>query len=170
MRRFLLILTAISVFMSCGNSSSRKFQYDNGSENSITVDDEQQMYVCPMCDGTGVFEYMPGDVMAPREVCQGCGGNKVVTEEQAEAIIQTKEQAEAVMNGGTVGGNYNPGGRGRSAYEIEMELKEAYELLEDMEYNYENCTGTVTASQYPIMITTQKLRISQLEAELMNAQ
>lgn len=167
MKRFLLILTAISVFMSCGNSSSRRFQYDSGSENSITADDEEQMYTCPMCGGTGVFEYMPGDVMAPREVCQGCGGNKVVTAEQAEAIMQAKEQAEAVMNGGTVGGNYNS--EGRSAYEIEMELKEAYELLEDMEYNYENCTGTVTASQYPIMIATQKLRISQLEAELMNA-
>ena len=164
MKRFLLILTAISVFMSCGNSPSERYQYDSGgSENSITADDEEQTYICPMCGGTGIFEYMPGDVMAPREVCQGCGGNKVVTAEQAEAIMQAK----AVMNGGTVGGNYNS--EGRSAYEIEMELKEAYKLLEDMEYNYENCTGTVTASQYPIMITTQKLRISQLEAELMNA-
>lgn len=155
--------------MSCGNSSSRRFQYDSGSENSITADDEQQMYICPMCGGTGVFDYMSGDVMASREVCQGCGGNKVVTAEQARVIMKAKEQAEAVMNSGTVGGSYNSEGGGRSAYEIEMELQEAYELLEDMEYNYENCTGTVTASQYPIMIATQKARISQLEAELMNA-
>ena len=158
--------------MSCNDSSSKRFPYDNNSlSNSIAEDAAQQMYTCPMCGGTGVFEYMSGDVMAPNEVCKGCDGNKVVTEEQAREIMQVKEQVDAFMNGGTLGGgNYNPGNNGRSVYEIRRELNEAYELLEDMEYNYENCTGVVTASQYPSMIAAQKARISQLEAELMNAQ
>lgn len=175
MMKYLMMIMSAVIFCSCGNSSSGVSTYGSSEStsgyNNATDEVEQQMYVCPMCNGTGVFEYMPGDVMAPSEICSGCNGNKVVTGEQAEAIMRVNEQADAFVNGRTVsGGGYSSGGSGRSAYEIEQDLRKAYELLEDMEYNYENCTGVVAASQYPGIIAEQKARINRLEEELRNAQ
>ena len=52
----------------------------------------------------------------------------------------------------------------------EMELRKAYELLQSMEYDYENCTSGVLRAQYSNMIAEQKQRIAQLEQELRYAQ
>lgn len=38
---------------------------------------------CPMCGGTGFFDFMPDDVIAPKQTCSGCGGNGIVTTETA---------------------------------------------------------------------------------------
>lgn len=55
-------------------------------ESADYVDDSEsgQQVQCPMCGGTGVFEFMPGDVMAPKQTCTGCGGGKSVSDLQYE--------------------------------------------------------------------------------------
>ena len=119
------------------------------------------MVTCPMCNGTGVFDFMPGDVMAPKQTCGACNGNGVCDVNTAQQVRQAQAQIDAMMSGG---------GSGRDVYQIEYELNKAYELLESMEEGYANSDGVVVRSQYPRMIADQKERIRQLEAELRNAQ
>ncbi len=168
------------IVASCGNSfrndgdlPSNIFnptpEYNDHSSGQST-----QMVSCPMCSGTGVFDYLPGDAFAPKEVCPACEGKGVCSTERAQEAIQAKAQAEAIMNGGynNGGGYYNGGGygSGRSAYEIENDLRKAYELLESMEEDYRNCSSGVIKEQYPQMIANQRERIAQLEAELWRVQ
>jgi len=164
MERLMFVFAVLVLLTSCGNSSKSSNRYSDGSNGGTS---SVLMVACPMCGGSGIFEFMPGDVMAPRQTCQGCQGNGLVTQETAQQIMQAKSQVDAMMNGG---GNYNNGNRGRSAYEIEQDLRKAYELLEGMEYDYANCTSVVSKAQYPRMIADQKEQIRRLEMELRNAQ
>lgn len=158
----------------CSSSPSDYSGYEKFSpaqeENhaaTTTEEADRQMYNCPMCGGTGIYEYMPGDVMAPVEVCPGCEGQKVVTAERAQKIMEMQSQVSGMVSTDGAG---RTSGSGRSAYEIELELRKAYEMLEDMERNYQQCTSVVTQAQYPRMIAEQKQYIAQLEAEWQNAQ
>jgi hypothetical protein len=164
--------------ISCGNSS-KSGSYENNpfgeytsseSEDVGYEEQETQMVTCPMCNGTGVFDFMPGDVMAPKQTCGACNGNGVCDVNTAQQVMQAKAQVDAMMGGGGSAGGYSSGGSGRDAYQIEYELNKAYELLEGMQRDYENCTSGVIRAQYPRMIADQKERIRQLEAELRNAQ
>jgi hypothetical protein len=167
-----------SVFLiSCGNSS-KSGSYENNpfgeyssseTEDASYEEQETQMVICPMCNGTGIFDFMPGDVMAPKQTCGACNGNGVCDVNTAQQVIQAKAQVDAMMGGGSASG-YSSGGSGRDASHIEYELNKAYELLESMEEGYANSDGVVVRSQYPRMIADQKERIRQLEAELRNAQ
>lgn len=179
MKKNIITLFAALVICSCSNSSSNNNTYkpdrdkyeqkdsysDNELDDDDNIDNDEQMYACPMCGGTGIFEVMPGDVMAPKQICQGCGGNKFVTAEQAQNIMEAKRQVDALM-----GRSNDTGGGGRSAYEIEYDLKKAYDLLNGMEYDYQHCSSGVMKAQYPSMIADQKALIRQLENELRNAQ
>lgn len=168
-----------SVFLiSCGNSS-KSGSYENNSfgeysssesEGAGYEEQEAQMVTCPMCNGTGIFDFMPGDMMAPKQTCGACNGNGVCDVNTAQQVIQAKAQVDAMMGGGGSAGDYSSGGSRRDAYQIEYELNKAYELLESMEEGYANSDGVVVRSQYPRMIADQKERIRQLEAELRNAQ
>lgn len=175
----LLYCAATLLCCACGNSDSKNAlpDFTDGgypTQQGVSTDQQgvsagqQAMYACPMCGGTGVFELMPGDALSPRQVCQGCGGNKVVTAEQAQALANAQAQVNAMMGGGGNGG-YAPAPSGRSAYEIELDLRKAYELLASMQSEYENCTSVVAQSQYPQMIAEQREYIQRLEAELRNA-
>jgi len=164
--------------ISCGNSS-KSGSYENNSfgeysssetEDASYEEQETQMVICPMCNGTGIFDFMPGDMMAPKQTCGACNGNGVCDVNTAQQVMQAKAQVDAMMGGGGSAGGYNSGGSGRDAYQIEYELNKAYELLESMEEGYANSDGVVVRSQYPRMIADQKERIRQLEAELRNAQ
>lgn len=168
----LILLTA------CGNSSNRN-SYENNpldeysiseSEEDNYRDEEPQLVTCPMCNGTGIFDFMPGDMMAPKQTCSACNGNGVCDVNTAQQVMQAKAQVDAMMGGGGSADGYNSGGSGREAYQIEYELNKAYELLEGMQQDYENCSSGVIRAQYPRMIAEQKERIRQLEAELRNAQ
>lgn len=168
-----------SVFLiSCGNSP-KSGSYENNSfgeysssesEDAGYKEQEAQMVTCPMCNGTGIFDFMPGDMMAPKQTCGACNGNGVCDVNTAQQVMQAKAQVDAMMGGGGNAGGNNSGGSGRDAYQIEYELNKAYELLEGMQRDYENCTSGVIRAQYPRMIADQKERIRQLEAELRNAQ
>lgn len=168
----LILLTA------CGNSSKSKLNENNPfgeystseSEDNDYGEEEAQMVTCPMCNGTGIFDFMPGDMMAPKQTCGACNGNGVCDVNTAQQVMQAKAQVDAMMGGGGSAGGYNSGGSGREAYQIEYELNKAYELLEGMQQDYENCSSGVIRAQYPRMIADQKERIRQLEAELRNAQ
>lgn len=131
----------------------------------------ERYVVCPMCNGTGVFEFIPGDVMAPRQTCAGCNGSGRCTEEQAANLRNMQQQAYDAVYGG--GNSLPPGGStspsGRSAYEIQMDLDKAYRLLDDMERQYQECTSYTVAAQYPSMIADQRERIRRLEEELQSA-
>ncbi|UKK47311.1 zinc finger-like domain-containing protein [Prevotella sp. E9-3] len=168
-----------SVFLiSCGNSS-KSGSYENNSfgeysssesEDAGYEEQEAQMVTCPMCNGTGIFDFMPGDMMAPKQTCGACNGSGMCDANTAQQVRQAQAQIDAMMSGGGSADGYNSGGSGRDAYQIEYELNKAYELLEGMEQDYENCTSVVIRAQYPRMIADQKERIRQLEAELRNAQ
>ena len=180
MKKLIDILLIVIALCSCDNTSSNSnYSFENSdtqNENEYVdeYDDENdsgessQMVVCPMCGGSGVIEFMPGDVMAPKETCQGCGGYGQVTVAQAKQIEVAINQMNDVMNSND---EYSGGeNTERSSYQIEMELKKAYELLQGMEYDYENCTSVVLRAQYSNMIAEQKQRIYQLEQELRYAQ
>lgn len=169
----------VSVFLiSCGNSS-KSGSYENNSFGEYSSSEsecagyeeqEAQMVTCPMCNGTGIFDFMPGDMMAPKQACGACNGNGVCDVNTAQQVMQAKAQVDAMMGSGGSADGYNSGGSGREAYQIEYELNKAYELLEGMQQDYENCSSGVIRAQYPRMIAEQKERIRQLEAELRNAQ
>ena len=135
-------------------------------EPSAPVEEEKpQMVTCPGCNGTGVFDFAPGDIMAPKQTCAGCNGTGVCSAETAEELIKVQQQVNGMMGGGSGGS----GRSGRSISQIQYDLNKAYDMLADLERNYANCDGIVASSQYPRMIADQKERIRQLEEELRNA-
>lgn len=172
------VFLLVSVFLiSCGNSS-KNGSYENNpfreytsseSEEVGYEEQEAQMVICPMCNGTGIFDLMPGDMMAPKQTCGACNGNGVCDVNTAQQVMQAKAQVDEMMGGGSASG-YSSGGSGRDASQIEYELNKAYELLEGMQQDYENCSSGVIRAQYPRMIADQKERIRQLEEELRSAQ
>lgn len=170
MKKYIIVLLGIIGCVSCNDSSqSRRYMPSQGytEESADYVDESEssQQVQCPMCGGTGVFELMPGDVMAPKQTCTGCGGNGIVTAETAQQIMEMKGQVDAMMGGGSS----SNGGRGKSVSDIQCELKKAYETLEGMEYDREMCTSVTLRSQYDRMIIEQKQRIAELERQLSEA-
>lgn len=165
----------LTLLISCGNApknnTNGNFLGGNSSAETNTQDNVErtQVVTCPMCNGTGVFDFMPGDVIAPKQTCSACNGHGVCDVNTAQQAMQAKAQVDAMMGGGS-SGSYSSGGSGRSAYDIEDDLKKAYELLESMEEDYYNCSSVVLKTQYPRMIADQKEHIRQLEAELRNTQ
>lgn len=171
MKKYIIVVLGIIGCVSCNDSSqSRRYipsqgyteettGYDNDSESS-------QQVQCPMCGGTGVFDFMPGDVMAPKQTCSGCGGNGTVTAENAQQIMEAKRQADAMMGGS---GSYYGGSGGKSVSDIQYELKKAYETLEGMEYDRDMCSSVTLRPQYDRMIIEQKQRIAELERQLSEA-
>ena len=131
-------------------------------ESADYADDSEslQQVLCPMCGGTGVFDFMSGDVMAPKQTCTGCGGNGIVTAETAQQIMEAKRQADVMMGGG---------GEEKSVSELQYELKKAYETLEGMVYDRDMCTSVTLRPQYDRMIIEQKQRIAELERQLSEA-
>lgn len=170
MKKYIIVLLGIIGCVSCNDSSqSRRYMPSQGytEESADYVDESEssQQVQCPMCGGTGVFELMPGDVMAPKQTCTGCGGNGIVTAETAQQIMEMKGQVDAMMG---VGSSSNGGG-GKSVSDIQYELKKAYETLEGMEYDREMCTSVTLRPQYDRMIIEQKQRIAELERQLSEA-
>lgn len=171
---FVLAFVAASMLSSCGFSSSRDVE-NNSYPYNTTIEygngnyQQRQMVQCPMCGGTGVFDYLPGDVFAPKVECPACHGQGECDINSAQEAMQAMAQAEAIMSGGYGGGYDGNYSSGRSAYEIEYDLRKAYDLLQSMEEDYRNCSSGVIAAQYPSMIANQQERILQLEAELRNA-
>ena len=134
--------------------------YTEESADYVDESESSQQVQCPMCGGTGVFDFMPGDVMAPKQTCTGCGGNGIVTAETAQQIMEAKRQADVMMGGG---------GEEKSVSELQYELKKAYETLEGMEYDRDMCTSVTLRPQYDRMIIEQKQRIAELERQLSEA-
>ena len=170
MKKYIIVLLGIIGCVSCNDSSqSRRYMPSQGytEESADYVDESEssQQVQCPMCGGTGVFELMPGDVMAPKQTCTGCGGNGIVTAETAQQIMEMKGQVDAMMGGGSA----SNGGGGKSVSDIQYELKKAYETLEGMEYDREMCTSVTLRPQYDRMIIEQKQRIAELEQQLSEA-
>lgn len=169
----ILVLTLLTA---CGNSSKSNSYENNSFGEYSTLESEEENYreergqlvTCPMCNGTGVFDFMPGDVMAPKQTCGACNGSGVCDVYTAQQVMQAKVQVDAMMGGSEGSKEDVSGGSVCDEYLIEYELNKAYELLESMEEAYANSDGVVVRSQYPRMITEQKARIRQLEAKLKN--
>ena len=165
MKKYIIVLLGIIGCVSCNDSSqSRRYMPSQGytEESADYVDESEssQQVQCPMCGGTGVFDFMPGDVMAPKQTCTGCGGNGIVTAETAQQIMEAKRQADVMMGGG---------GEEKSVSELQYELKKAYESLEGMVYDRDMCTSVTLRPQYDRMIIEQKQRIAELERQLSEA-
>ena len=151
--KVLVFILGSFLLFSCGNSKKKNpFERNPLGENSTSELEENnnggqeaQLVSCPMCNGTGIFDFMPGDVMAPKQTCGACNGSGICDVNTAQQVMQAKEQ---------------------KAYQIEYDLKKAHELLESMEEAYANADGVVVRAQYPRMIADQKERIRQLEVEL----
>lgn len=170
MKKYIIVLLGIISCVSCNDSSqSRRYipslGYTEESADCVDESESSQQVQCPMCGGTGVFEFMSSDVMAPKQTCTGCGGNGIVTAETAQQIMEAKRQVDAMMGGGSS----SNGGGGKSVSDIQYELKKAYETLEGMEYDREMCTSVTLRPQYDRMIIEQKQRIAELERQLSEA-
>ena len=80
MKKLFIVIVSSFMLISCGESSrssnftpsESSYSTDgSGYESTDNTNEEDnqpvsQMVTCPMCSGSGVFEFMPGDVMAPR--------------------------------------------------------------------------------------------------------
>ena len=143
MKQVVILLIGLMV-LSCTSTKT------NSESESL-----KRSVICPMCGGTGTFEYIPGDIMTPREQCVGCNGTGMCTEEQARNIQGFMTPTHQST--------------GRSAQEIQYDLNKAYDLLADMERQYENCSSVTIAAQYPSMIQQQRERIQRFEEELRHA-
>ncbi len=117
------MLLLVAVLMTACDSSSKKSasdvlrefrQQQSGQVQQGGQMQQQaqggQMYRCPMCNGTGIFEYMPGDVMAPRERCTGCNGTGAVDAATAQSIMEMQQRVNSTFGGGNSGGGYGGGG------------------------------------------------------------
>ena len=165
-----------SYYDSYFKTSSTHQSTDDEYDYSYDADDDEPDYghshdvryvTCPMCNGTGVFELSPGDMMSPRMTCSGCNGTGTCTEEQTAGIREMQRRANEAVYGNSSGSSSSRSGR--SAYEIQRDLEKAYANLHDMERQYRHCSSGVAASQYPSMIANQRDLIRRLEEELMNA-
>lgn len=178
----ILFLVAIALGLyACENSSSSSSGSSYNSTSSYSDDEESseeesesgtqasatQMVRCPMCGGTGIFEFMPGDVVAPRETCTGCNGSGAVSPEVARELVNGKAQVDAMMGGG--GSSNGTGGSGKSAAQLELELKKACETLAGMEYDRDMCSSVTLRAQYDRMIAEQKQRIEELRTQYYKA-
>ena len=171
MKKYIIVVLGILACVSCNNSTPSNHYMPNQNDEQEATDydgnqESAQQVQCPMCGGTGVFELMPGDVMAPKQTCTGCGGNGIVTAETAQQIMEMKGQVDAMMGGG--GSSYGGGG-GKSVSDLQYELKKAYETLEGMVYDRDMCTSVTLRPQYDRMISEQKQRIAELERQLSEA-
>lgn len=169
----IVLAVGVSIISSCGfvsneNTEENAYPHNttmNYDDEDCTNDPQQQLAQCPMCGGTGIFDYMPGDIYAPKVECPACNGHGMCDINRAQEAMQAIAQANAMMREG--GNGYRSG---RSTYEIEYDLRRANDLLQSMEEDYHNCSSSVIAAQYPSVIANQKELIRQLEAELRNAQ
>lgn len=57
----------------------------------------ETLVICPMCNGTGKFDFMPGDIMAPKTQCTGCNGLGKVDQTTASEIIKLQKQLEPTL-------------------------------------------------------------------------
>ena len=83
MKNYIIVVIGVLGCISCNNSTpSNSYMPSQGykEESADYADDSEslQQVLCPMCGGTGVFDFMSGDVMAPKQTCTGCGGNGIV--------------------------------------------------------------------------------------------
>lgn len=102
--KLILCMIACCLFVACGSNSSRSF--------SLFGNDEPEV-MCPMCGGTGIFSYMPGDIMAPKEKCSGCNGTGKMPQSKAAKLQQDINTINNMFGGGSGGGgNYNGGSGG----------------------------------------------------------
>lgn len=169
-----LLVGELVLFVSCGNTpknSSNGNSFDGNSldeANNPEYVEQAQMVTCPMCNGTGVFDFMPGDVMAPKQTCGACNGNGVCDENTAQQIGQLQEQINSMNQQFTNEFSTLPMRKSRAA--IQMLLDKAYESLQSMQTAYDNSSSVVLKTLYPRMIAEQKERIRKLEEELRNAQ
>lgn len=118
----IILLIMAFCLVACGGSSSNRsygdseyteeteYATEDNDDDEETSDNEEAMITCPMCNGTGVFEYMPGDVMAPRVQCPGCNGNGQVTREQYNQIIETQNAMNPTPRQNNGGSGYSNSG------------------------------------------------------------
>ena len=104
MKKILFLVAIVLGLYACENSSSSSSGSSYNSTSSYSDDEESseeesesgtqasatQMVRCPMCGGTGIYEFMPDDVVAPRETCIGCNGSGTVTPEVARELVNGK--------------------------------------------------------------------------------
>lgn len=98
-RILVLILIYVLFVTGCISRSGGNYPAGGGASNNIVV--------CPMCNGTGIFEFMPGDIMAPRYQCSGCNGSGRVDANTASQILKSKADVDRMFNGGSQGSHGN---------------------------------------------------------------
>ena len=128
-RRFFLILFGF-LFLSCGPRELRPRDYYESTDN-VSLEDSRQsvrhkravdsrvnsLVICPMCNGTGVFDFMPGDIMAPKVKCSCCNGTGMCTQEEAKNNLKMKQDVDLMFGNSessSNNGSYNNDSRRNS--------------------------------------------------------
>lgn len=166
---FALIAMFVFAISSCEDSSNANV--GNGSEYATAENDSEsnsddisggeqpedastQMVTCPACNGSGVIECMPGDLMAPKSTCQICGGKGTVDIASACEFLAYTQQNNASDD------------QSEDPEEIAIDLEKRRSFLDDMIQDREECESYALKTSYDQMIEEEKESISQLEDKL----
>ncbi len=99
MIRKALLAVAVLMLAACDSGTSQ-----GTTEREQAQSQQQVMVTCPMCNGTGQFSLMPGDVMAPTKQCDACNGTGQVDAATANQVMQAQQQAQPSNRGNRANG------------------------------------------------------------------
>lgn len=166
---FLTVCLAV-ISSSCGlitagndsdrESSSEDYEYTESS-------DEEQLYICPMCEGNKqIAHYYTGEIIT----CPACEGNGVVTQSTIEQLQEAdrigREWAEGFINGES--GGY---GQSRSADQIQAEIEQCETEINNLQSALESIdSGSTLYAYYSQELVALRTRLSQLQRELRYAE
>ncbi len=110
----LLLACILLAFYGCNTPDyDNNGGYDEPATYNKTMTGRSRMVNCPLCNGTGMWNLMPGDAMAYVK-CNLCNGSGQMTEEEAYAYMEAgrKIQQMSTPRGTSTSGwnqnGYNP--------------------------------------------------------------
>lgn len=113
---FLLMASLILALSGCDTPTDNGGSYSNGytAPTHQNYHKQPRMVPCPLCNGTGMWNLMPGDAMA-YVTCNLCNGTGRMSEEDAYKYMEAARELQRMSYSGGMGnhssGNqsgYNP--------------------------------------------------------------
>ena len=119
----MLVTICASVVVACGNSDKKSAselmqEYMYGSGGGAQPDyaesnpNSSQMEMCPMCNGAGTIQEVPGSPVSSNITCSACGGRGACDATTAQQVREAKAQVERMFGKGSSSGeNYGSNSR-----------------------------------------------------------
>ena len=110
-----MIILFSMIIVSCGRRGNsddggwKRMWNSEDASDSKSSNESESLIRCPLCGGDGIYEYMPGDIFAPKEKCATCNGTGYVDAKKARKDLQLRTDINNWLNGGN---NTSNGGGG----------------------------------------------------------